>query len=179
MLFILIGLMIFAYYSGTIPWCFSMPIIPKIIMLAQYVKAYHWHCSRGSHIHVACRSVCDWDQESWLVKIVLDHSIPRLLIAWFYRSSKDKTLPHSYQRKCFDQLILVAQNSSWSLIGSWTECWSLDSILIPVTNTSTGNVYVTTPCCWNICIAMLSLPLATGSTPSFLHDHRDHGYKIN
>jgi len=28
--------------------------------------------SRGSHLHITCRSVCDWDQESWSVKIVLD-----------------------------------------------------------------------------------------------------------
>ena len=28
--------------------------------------------TRGSHIHVACRSVCDWDQESWSVTIFPD-----------------------------------------------------------------------------------------------------------
>ena len=42
--------------------------------------------TRGSHIRVARRSVYDRDQESWSVKIILDH-----LIAWFYVSSKDKT----------------------------------------------------------------------------------------
>jgi len=32
---------------------------------------YRWHTShhaaatRGSHIHVACRSICEWDQEFW------------------------------------------------------------------------------------------------------------------
>ena len=31
--------------------------------------------SRGSHIHIACRSVYDRDQEPWLVKIVLDRLI--------------------------------------------------------------------------------------------------------
>jgi len=39
---------------------------------------YRWHTSqhaaatRGSHIHVACRSVCDRDQEFWSVKIFHD-----------------------------------------------------------------------------------------------------------
>ena len=30
---------------------------------------------RGSHIYVTCRSVCDCDQESWSVKIILDRLI--------------------------------------------------------------------------------------------------------
>jgi len=48
--------------------------------------------SRGSHIHVTCRSVCNQDQSS-LVKTIFDRLITpfRLLIAWFYGSSKDKT----------------------------------------------------------------------------------------
>ena len=42
--------------------------------------------ARGSHIRVACRSVCDQDQESWLVKNRpwwLDCSVLRLSIADF------------------------------------------------------------------------------------------------
>jgi len=31
--------------------------------------------SRGSHMHVACRSACDQDEESWSVKIVFDRLI--------------------------------------------------------------------------------------------------------
>ena len=39
--------------------------------------SHHAAATRGSHIHVACRSVCDRDQEFWSVKI---------LIAWSLRS---------------------------------------------------------------------------------------------
>jgi len=44
--------------------------------------SHHATATRGSHIYVACRSVCDQDQEFWSVKIVLDR-----LIAWLYYES--------------------------------------------------------------------------------------------
>ena len=37
--------------------------------------SHHAAATRGSHIHVACRSVCDRDQEFRSVKIVLDRLI--------------------------------------------------------------------------------------------------------
>ena len=40
------------------------------------------HRSRGSHLHITCWSVCNWDQESWSVKIVLDASLQKPLIGW-------------------------------------------------------------------------------------------------
>jgi len=46
--------------------------------------SHHIAATRGSHIHVACRSVCDRDQEFISVKIFLDRSVPRLLMAWLY-----------------------------------------------------------------------------------------------
>jgi len=38
--------------------------------------------ARGSHIRVARRSICDRDQESWSVKIVLDHLIAPFWGSW-------------------------------------------------------------------------------------------------
>ena len=38
--------------------------------------------TRVSHIHVACRSVCDWDQEFWSVKIILDCLITPFRGSW-------------------------------------------------------------------------------------------------
>ena len=67
----------------------------------------------------------------------LDH-----LILWEFKG-QNVAMPPYYLRKCIDRLILVAQTSSWSL---GKERWSFDSILIPVANASTGNMYVTTPC---------------------------------
>ena len=77
--------------------------------------------TRGSHLHVACRSICDHDQVLWSAKSVLDHSLLRLLIAWFPRvkghiaavhpwsmifSSLEVTLiPWSAPQKGFDCLI--------------------------------------------------------------------------
>ena len=74
--------------------------------------------TRGSHIHVACRSVCDQDQQIWSAKIVLDRLIAqfrgsRLILREF--KGQNVAMPAKYLRKCVDRLILVAQNSSWSL----------------------------------------------------------------
>ena len=75
--------------------------------------------SRGSHICIACRNVCDWGQESWSLKIVLDRLIAPFRGSWlldFTGVQRTKVaMPSYYLRKCVDRLILVAQNSSWSL----------------------------------------------------------------
>jgi len=72
--------------------------------------------TRGSHIHVACRSVCDRDQESWTVKIVLNHLIALFWGSWLLDSTgvqrTNVATPAKYLRKCVDRLILVTQNSS-------------------------------------------------------------------
>ena len=40
-----------------------------------------WSCiARSSHLYVACRSVCDCDQDFWSVKTVLDCSLLKCLI---------------------------------------------------------------------------------------------------
>jgi len=79
--------------------------------------------TRGSHIHVACRSVCDQDQESWSVKIILDRLITPFQGSWLLDSMEVQrsniAMPAKYLRKCIDRLILVAQNSSWSLKLDW------------------------------------------------------------
>ena len=104
-----------------------------------------WH-SRGSHIRVTCRSICDCDHESWSVKIVLDHLIALFWGSWSLDfKGQNIATPPEYLRKCVDRLILIAQNSSWSLDWLQKRTWSLDSILIPVANAPTGDTYVTTP----------------------------------
>jgi len=68
---------------------------------------------------LACRSVCDRDQKSWSVKIVLDRLIAPFRGSWSLDSTGVQRTKCShaakYLRKCVDRLILVAQNSSWSL----------------------------------------------------------------
>jgi len=69
---------------------------------------------RGSHIHVACRSVCDRDQASWIGKNrpwSLDRSVPRLLVAdsTGVQRTKCSYACYNYLRNCVDRLILVAQ----------------------------------------------------------------------
>jgi len=44
--------------------------------------SHHAVATRSSHIHIACRSVCDWNQEFWSVKIVLDHLITPFRGSW-------------------------------------------------------------------------------------------------
>jgi len=46
--------------------------------------SHHAATTRGSHIHVACRSVCDRDQEFWSVKIVLDRLIAPFQGSWSF-----------------------------------------------------------------------------------------------
>jgi len=82
-------LMIFTAFSLKSGWALVPPAPPTM----------------GSHIHVACRSVCDRDQER-TVKIVLD----RLILLEF--KGQNVATPAKYLRKCVDRLILVAQNPS-------------------------------------------------------------------
>ena len=101
-------------------WCFSQRVVTY-----NYVLPIH------------CRSVCDCmgpDQESWLVKkVIVDCliicSLPKLLIAWFYKD-KNVATPPRYLRKLVDWLILVPQSLPWSLDQL---LWLLDSISILVT----------------------------------------------
>ena len=119
--------------------------------------------ARGSHIHVACRSVCDRDQESWSMKIVLD-----LLIAPFRGSwSLDAT---GVQRTKRTHACQVSEKVHWSVDISRSEFilipWSL-SILIPAASSSTGNVYVTTP--WLVKFACKRACVSLGQTVDHLH----------
>jgi len=43
---------------------------------------------RGSHLCVACWSVCDRDQEFWPAKKIAWSSLQKLLIAWFFRDQR-------------------------------------------------------------------------------------------
>ena len=88
--------------------------------------------ARGSHISITCNSVCNWDQESWSMKIVLDCLIALFQGSWSLdfngvQGTKTATPPY-YLRKCIDRFMLVAQNLSWSLDQLLKEGWSLDSI---------------------------------------------------
>jgi len=85
----------------------------------------------------------DWWKLSLIAWSLRSEALDRLILREF--KGQNVATPPKYLRKCVDRLIFVAQNSSWSLDRLLKEDWSLDSILIPVANTSTGNVYVTNP----------------------------------
>jgi len=53
------------------------------------------------HKQVSCRSVCDWDQESWLMKLSL--------IAWFYKGLKDKT-KHRHTSLVSDKCVDISRS---------------------------------------------------------------------
>ena len=69
---------------------------------------------KGSHLRIARRSVCDWDQESW-------HLIIPFRCSWsleFTEVQRTRTLPHPlsiWDQENVDRFILVAHSSSWSL----------------------------------------------------------------
>jgi len=77
------------------------------------------YTTRGSHIRVACRSVCACDQESWSVKIVLDRLIAPFWGSWSLDFTGVQRTKHSHasvvSKKMFWLLILVTKDSSWSL----------------------------------------------------------------
>ena len=54
---------------------------------------------QGIVLHVTCRSVCNWDQETWSVKIVLDHLILREF------KGQNIATAAKFLRKCVDQLM--------------------------------------------------------------------------
>ena len=75
--------------------------------------------ARGSHIRVACRSVCDRDQESWSEKIVLDRLIAPFRGSW----SLDFT---GVQRTKCSHASLVSKKVRWSVDNSRSEFVALD-----------------------------------------------------
>ena len=102
-----------------LPLMKSRDIIYHSIHRRVTIHCTNTHDARGSHIRVACRSVCNHDQESWSVKIILVR-----LIALFRSSLSldfagvQRTKPcHTsiVSKKVRWLLTLVAQNSSWSL----------------------------------------------------------------
>ena len=107
---------------------------------------HHSGPSRGSHIRIACRSVCDRDQEFWLLKIVLDCLIAPLeaLDPLILREFKGNKCTHTslVLEKVRWSVDFSCSESSWSLDHLLKECLSLDSILIA--NTSIGDAYETT-----------------------------------
>ena len=100
----------------------------------------------GSYICVTCRSIYDRDQESWLVKIVLDNLIAPFQGSWSLEFT-------GVQRTKCSHASLVSKKVRWSVDISYSEFilipWSAPKNnvdrLIPVANAFTGNVYVTTP----------------------------------
>jgi len=102
---------------------------PKLIDLNQSQNSFETHFgiarpilhprTRGSHVRVARRSVCDSDQESWSVKIVLDRLIAPFRGSWSLDFTGVQRTKRSHAsvvpKKVRWSLILVAQNSSWSL----------------------------------------------------------------
>jgi len=82
-------------------WVWSFPIkdLNDLCQLKQLQVSLLWsvvYCT-SSHLHIAHRSISDRDQESWLVKIVLDHLIIPFPSSWlldFTRGQRTKTLPH-------------------------------------------------------------------------------------
>ena len=70
------------------------------------------HRSRGSHLYVACRSVCDHDQIFWLATSVLDRLIVPFWGSWSldFQGSKVKLQP-----RVLDCWFLAVQRSPWSL----------------------------------------------------------------
>ena len=102
------------------------------------LKAIMSSSSRGSHLYVTCWSICDQDQD-FDHQNVLDHLIvpsKALDHLIFYRSKVELEL------RVFDPLIFSLEVT---LISSQKGLWSLDSILILVTNTSTWDIQETTP----------------------------------
>ena len=89
--------------------------------------------ARGSHLYVACWSNCNRDQGFWSAKSVLDHLIVPFWGSWLLDFQRVK-----------DQIA-----ATHNFLICWfykTGLWSLDSILIPVTNASTQDIQVSTPC---------------------------------
>jgi len=85
-------------------------------------------------------------QESWWWKSSLitwsrhSKAFDRLILREF--KGQNVATPAKYPRKCVDRLILVVQNSSWSL--DWLHKTLIAWFL--VTSASTCDAYVTTPC---------------------------------
>ena len=68
--------------------------------------------ARGSHLYVACWSICNWDQDFWLAKSVLD---------WLIVPSK-----------ALDHLIFLWVKGQIAAVHSWSfDCCSLEVTLIP------------------------------------------------
>ena len=46
--------------------------------------------ARGSHLYVACWSICNWDQDFWLAKVCLTawSFLLKLLITWFFMGQR-------------------------------------------------------------------------------------------
>ena len=112
-------------------------------------SAFQWHdqgvVTYMSPVEAFVTGIKNLDQwKSVLIAWLLYSEALDCLILWEFKGQNVAT-PAKYLRKCVDRLILVAQNSSWSLDRLLKSTWSLDSILIPVTNTFTGDVYVTSP----------------------------------
>ena len=97
--------------------------------------------TRGSHLHVTCRSVCDQDQVYWSAKSVVGHLIVPFWGSWSLDFQGSKV---TLQLCVLDCWLLAVWRSPWSLIGPPKGLWSLDSILIPVTNASTQDMQVIT-----------------------------------
>ena len=82
--------------------------------------------TRGGHIHVACRSVCDQDQESWSVKIVLDRlmhyaqellpSIPSFYTITCSTSGDCKLIHNLYVKFVGETWIAAGKIILWTLI---------------------------------------------------------------
>ena len=88
-------------------------------------KLTAWGLNIFCVLPIAYRSVCNQEQESWLVKIFLhDHSLPKLLIAWIYKGSNTKTYISLQKKKgCFDSSWLSQfHTSSASLNTVETHC---------------------------------------------------------
>ena len=104
------------------------------------------HLTRGSHIRVTHRSVCNRDQGSSLVKIVLDCLIAPFRGSWLLDFTGVQRTKRGHASVVFKKvrwsLILVTQNSSWSLDRLQKRMLIAWFHFDPA---STGDAYVTTP----------------------------------
>ena len=79
--------------------------------------------TRGSQLYVTCWSICNWDQDFWSTKSVLDH----LVIS---SKALDRLISYGsrvrLQLHILDSLIFAVQRLPWSLGRLSERIWSLD-----------------------------------------------------
>ena len=95
---------------------------------------HFWGCPSRAHLYVACWSICNWDQDFWSAKRVLDRLIwgpwsldffmgqrsncSHMFLILDFCSSEVPLIPWSALKKCFDRLIPFWSRSQTLLQGT-------------------------------------------------------------